>query len=63
MSAGSSKQHLAKAIKELSDLSHDGTGQTIVYIKATLTNCAGQSEETDPIEVILTRSTVFTSTG
>lgn len=40
-SFGTTGQHLARTIKALADLSHDGTGQTIVYLKATLTNCAG----------------------
>ncbi len=40
-SFGTTSQHLAKAVKALADLGLDGTGQTVIYVKATLTNCAG----------------------
>lgn len=54
-SFGVSGQHLGRTLRAIADLSLDGTGITIIYVKASLTNCAGQKEESGLIEVILTR--------
>lgn len=62
-SFGTTSQHLAKAIKALADLGLDGSGQTIIYVKATLTNCAGQKEESNILEVTLTNGTAYSGTG
>lgn len=63
LSFGTTSQHLAKAIKALADLSLDNTaGQSTIYVKATLTNCAGQKQESNLFEVTLTNGIAYSGT-
>lgn len=44
-SFGYSGQHLSRTIKAIADLSLNGTGKTVINLKASLSNCAGQKQE------------------